>query len=62
MDLKRKYELIEAAILSLADHDDEDSTVRLAGLDSVIAFCNEQKTAIATRNDSRAAGMFTPGS
>lgn len=46
------------AIDSLASHEDEDSTVLVAGLDAVIAHATTRKAEVIARNEARAAALF----
>ena len=49
MDFIRKLELADAAIQSIARHDDAEAAVRLAALDKVSDIVERERVAIAHR-------------
>lgn len=46
MDLQRKIEVAKAALDSITTHDDADSTLRKASLDTLSSYATEGKTKI----------------
>lgn len=61
MDIKRKLEIIEQSIKSLAGHDDADLALRNAALDKVVAIVEAERTA-ATERVSVAIEKMVSGS
>ena len=49
MDIKRKMEIAKQAITSISRHDDADSLLRNAKLDSLKSFIDSEKTDLAER-------------
>lgn len=46
------------AINSLADHEDADSVVLVAGLDAVIEYAQAKRAEVIAKNEAEAAAMF----
>jgi anti-sigma factor ChrR (cupin superfamily) len=46
MDIKRKLDIVEQSIVSISTHEDEDSKLREAALDHIIALAEREKKLI----------------
>lgn len=57
MKVDRKLELAEKAIASISRHDDEDTMLRAAALDRLIAFIESERVAMRERVGERITGQ-----
>jgi hypothetical protein len=55
MNIARKLEIAKQAIVSLTQHEDEDSVVRDAAIANLTDFLASEKAEIAARNAARVA-------
>lgn len=57
MDLKKKLEVVGAAVRSISTHSDEDSSIVKAALDQVVAMIEDEKVKIDVATAKRIADL-----
>lgn len=57
MDIRKKIEYAKQSVANITRADDVDSAIRLAALDKLSAFIEEEKTAMAGRVTAAVEGV-----
>ena len=60
MKLNRKLEIVEAALLSITSHEEEDGAVRMAALDQVSSMVAAHREQITAEIQSKISAALRP--